>query len=62
MANMVLPIILKDAADIRDLEKMESDVNMDDMFATLGQNIGDNSAYRKRIVSLARELYEEGVI
>jgi len=62
LAIMVLPIMLKDAADVMDLEKMKEGSGLDDMFNTLAENAGSNKAYSRRITEMARELYEEGVL
>lgn len=63
MAVTTFPMMLKDSNKASDLEVVCKDVKMDDMMSqAFGEGASDSDLYKKRILEIAQEMYEEGVI
>jgi hypothetical protein len=62
MAVMALPIMLKDAKDVQDLEKVSLGADVGEMFASLMGNTDGNLLFKDRLLGVCHDLFNEGVI
>jgi len=62
MCLMVLPIILKDTTNMEHLDKSTKTDDLAEMFNSIIGGEGKNVSYRERLLGVAQDLYDEGVI
>lgn len=64
MAVTTFPMMLReDKKNVNNLEHVDNNVEMEDMFLeAFAEGAGGSALYKTRILEIAEELYEEGVI
>jgi len=63
IATIVIPFILRSADDQEDWDKLATDAkDLPELLTAMQGKPGDNELISKRIVSMAQELFEQGVI
>jgi hypothetical protein len=61
-ATMLLPIVLQDEDDALDLEKMDHEKDLMDMMHDVRGDQNGSVIYRERVLELAQEMYDQGII
>jgi len=61
MASMGLPIMLKEEEKAVNLEDIDANADIGEIFTNMTSS-GDNSVFRRRLLEVTRDLYEQGII
>ena len=62
IGSWILPIMLKEEEHAVDLEELDPSLKVEEAFGNVYTGMGENTAYKQRLIDLTKDMIDDGVL